>query len=155
MARKFHSPQQLEKQLTTIMDNVIRTELKEAIVEIWLQVQQEEVYDAYPSPARYNRRGDEGGLADPDNIDIVDTIGFKNGVQYVLENITEGAGDSVGEKINALIEGKGGFAGDPQKGMPARPYTEEAVQIINENPSSVKDALVKGFARHGIKINVT
>lgn len=154
MARKFHSPQQLEKHLTMVMDNVIRTELKEAIVDIWLQVQQERVYDVY-SPTRYERRGDEGGLADPDNIDIVDTIGFKNGVQYVLENITEGAGDSVGEKINALIEGKEGFMKGVGGALPARPYTEEAVQIINENPSSVKDALVKGFARHGIKINVT
>lgn len=153
---KFETPKQLQTYLTKVIDDVIRNEVKTAIVEIWLAVQEERVYGTYENPSRYNRRREDGGLADPDNIVFADVQGFKNGMSYVLENITTGAGwdDYVGKKINALIEGEAGFAGDPVTGMPPRPYTEEAVGIINSNPTAMKDALNKGFARHGIRITI-
>lgn len=149
----FKNPKQLELHLNKVIDDIIRHEVKDAIVEIWLEVQKERVYDVY-DPIQYERRGSDGGLADPENIVFADFQKFKGGLSYVLENITEGAGDVVGEKINALIEGTDGFAGDPVTGMPARPYTEEAVSLIKSHPTAMKTALSQGFARHGIKTTI-
>lgn len=149
----FKNPKQLELHLNTVIDDIIRHEVKDAIVEIWLEVQKERVYKTY-DPIQYDRRLEDGGLADPDNIVFADFQKFKGGLHYVLENITEGAGDVVGKKINALIEGEAGFAGDPVTGMPPRPYTEEAVRLINSHPTAMKTALTQGFARHGIKTTI-
>lgn len=150
---KFNTPKQLESHLINVIDDIIRNEVKETIVKIWLEVQKERVYKSY-DPIQYDRRKDEGGLADPENIDFVDVQKFKGGLHHVLENLTEGAGDAVGAKINALIEGQAGFAGDPVAGMPPRPYTEEAVGLINSHPTAMKTALSQGFARHGIKTTI-
>lgn len=149
----FKNPRQLELHLNKVIDDIIRHEVKDTIVEIWLEVQKERVYKTY-DPIQYDRRLEDGGLADPENIVFVDFQKFKGGLSYVLENITEGAGDVVGEKINALIEGEAGFAGDPVTGMPPRPYTEEAVSLIKSHPTAMKTALSQGFARHGIKTTI-
>lgn len=151
----FKNPKQLELHLNTVIDDIIRHEVKDTIVEIWLEVQKERVYDTY-DPVRYSRRREDGGLADPENIEFTDIQKFKGGLHYVLENLTTGAGwdDYVGKKINALIEGEAGFAGDPVTGMPPRPYTEEAVRLINSHPTAMKTALTQGFARHGIKTTI-
>lgn len=149
----FKNPKQLELHLNKVIDDIIRHEVKDVIVEIWLEVQKERVYKTY-DPIQYDRRLEDGGLADPDNIVFADFQKFKGGLHYVLENITEGAGDVVGKKINALIEGTDGFAGDPVTGMPARPYTEEAVSLIKSHPTAMKTALSQGFARHGIKTTI-
>lgn len=149
----FKNPRQLELHLNKVIDDIIRHEVKDTIVEIWLEVQKERVYKTY-DPIQYDRRLEDGGLADPDNIVFADFQKFKGGLSYVLENITEGAGDVIGEKINALIEGQADFAGDPATGMPARPYTEEAVSLIKSHPTAMKTALSQGFARHGIKTTI-
>lgn len=149
----FKNPRQLELHLNTVIDDIIRHEVKDTIVEIWLEVQKERVYDVY-DPIRYERRGSDGGLADPENIVFADFQKFKGGLHYVLENITEGAGDAVGEKINALIEGADGFMNGEGGPMPARPYTEEAVSLIKSHPTAMKTALSQGFARHGIKTTI-
>lgn len=149
----FKNPRQLELHLNTVIDDIIRHEVKDVIVEIWLEVQKERVYDVY-DPIRYERRGSSGGLADPENIVFADFQKFKGGLSYVLENITEGAGDAVGEKINALIEGTDGFMNGLGGALPARPYTEEAVSLIKSHPTAMKTALSQGFARHGIKTTI-
>ena len=150
---EFKTPKSLERHLMNVIDDVIRNEVQQTIIEIWLAVQEERVYATY-EPTDYTRRGSQGGLADPENIEFVDIQKFKNELQYVLENITKGAGDVLGEKINALIEGKDGFAGDPYAGMPARPYTQEAIEIINSHPTAMRSALTRGFARHKLSITV-
>lgn len=149
----FKNPKQLELHLNKVIDDIIRHEVKDTIVEIWLEVQKERVYDVY-DPIQYERRGSDGGLADPENIVFADFQKFKGGLSYVLENITEGAGDAVGEKINALIEGTDGFMNGESGPMPARPYTEEAVSLIKSHPTAMKTALSQGFARHGIKTTI-
>lgn len=152
---KFDTPKQLKSYLTMVIDDIIRNEVRETIVDIWLKVQAERVYGTY-IPKEYVRRREDGGLADPDNIEFADVQSFKNSVNYVLENITIGNGwdDYVGRKINALIEGASGFAGDPATGMPPRPYTEEAIGVINSHPTAMKEALSKGFARHGVRVTI-
>lgn len=149
----FKNPRQLELHLNTVIDDIIRHEVKDTIVEIWLEVQKERVYDVY-DPIKYERRGSDGGLADPENIVFADFQKFKGGLSYVLENITEGAGDAVGEKINALIEGTDGFMNGDSGSLPARPYTEETVSLIKSHPTAIKTALSQGFARHGIKTTI-
>lgn len=152
--KSFNTPKQLETHLLKVINDVIQTEVKDTIIQIWLAIQKERVYDVY-EPEYYRRREHFGGLADEDNIIFTDIQKFKTDLDYTLENITTGAGDAIGQKINALIEGKAGFAGDPATGMAPRPYTEEAVEIINTHPSAMKLALTRGFARHGIQITVS
>lgn len=150
---EFKTPKQLETYLLKVINDVIQTEVKEIIIQIWLAIQKERVYDVY-EPEYYKRREHFGGLADEDNIIFTDIQKFKTDLDYTLENITTGAGDAIGQKINALIEGKAGFAGDLATGMPPRPYTQEAIEIINSHPTAMKSALTRGFARHKLSITV-
>lgn len=150
--QSFSNPNQLQKYLSQVIEKVMLNEVTEEVIDIWLEHQQEIVYKAY-EPRKYVRRRTDGGLADPTNIypDIQKKV---NGdMQIILENLTE-AKDDVGKLLNALIEGSDGYAGNPSEGKPARPYTSETYQFIISNPQRIRAAIIAGFAKHGIKVNV-
>lgn len=151
MKRQFKNPKQLERYLETVVHDVIMTEVLDAMIDIWLQKLEENVYDDY-EPRRYKRRATEGGLLDRRNIEITAEKG-RSAFKYTLENMTQGAVDT-DVLINQLIESEAGFAGDPDRGMPPRPYTDEAIEIINSNPESIRMAFRRGFARHGVSIRM-
>lgn len=152
-SRSYTSLSHLHRDLSKIIADVVLTDVRDEIVRIWLEHQAERVYDTY-DPMRYERRADKGGLADPQNIETQISGAVTKELYVTLENITTGATDHVGKFINDLIEGKQGFAGDPNLGMPPRPYTEFAIEEIQKNPIRLQKAIIKGFARHGIKVTV-
>lgn len=150
--RKYTSIRQLQMDLGKIVADVVLNEVRDEIVEVWLMHQAELVYEQY-TPSWYQRRLDEGGLADPSNIETYIRGAVTKELQISLENVTRGSSDAT-VLINRLIEGSSGYAGDPAMGMPPRPYTEPTIAYLKANPGHINDAIRKGFARHGIKIRV-
>lgn len=152
----FRNTAEMQIYLEKIMRDVMREDVIPVIVNEWLEVQDERVYNSY-SPYQYERRGATGGLADPNNIQVSEHK-VNSVSSFVLENITKGNGwDSWnGRLINDLIEGADGFAGNPATGMPARPYTEEAVANLKSGVSrnELLHAIESGFAKRGININI-
>lgn len=65
------------------------------------------VYDVYPSPYRYKRRGESGGLADRDHFKV---RALNGGLAYEIENITPGKNN---KNINVaeLVYGGDGYKG--------------------------------------------
>lgn len=152
----FRNTAEMQIYLEKIMRDVMREDVIPVIVNEWLEVQDERVYNSY-SPFEYERRGSTGGLADPNNIQVSEHK-VNSVSSFVLENITKGNGwdNWNGKLINDLIEGADGFAGNPANGMPARPYTEEAVANLKSGVSrnELLHAIEKGFAKRGININI-
>lgn len=152
----FRNTAEIQFYLEKIMREVMREDIIPVIINEWLEVQEERVYNSY-SPFEYERRGKSGGLADPNNIQISEHK-VNSVSSFVLENITKGNGwdNWNGKLINDLIESEVGFAGNPSNGMPARPYTEEAVANLKSGVSrnEVLQAIESGFAKRGININI-
>ena len=153
MVRQYQNLTQLHRDLSKIIADVVLVDLRDEIVRIWLEHQAELVYDTY-DPIQYVRRADQGGLADPENIESFISGAVTKELHVRLENMTHPVHDAAGQFLNRLIEGKEGFAGDPNMGMPARPYTQPAIEYMQKNPARLKKVITEGFMRHGIRVNI-
>lgn len=111
------------------------------------------VYDAH-DPKEYNRREEEGGLADIRNYAITD-FGVRDGKAYlVFENLTQGNDnlrtvyltDTIEEGIKSNWGNPDGVWSNP------RPFVTETVRALRENPQELLDAIKKGFEQQGMKV---
>lgn len=151
--RQYQNISQVSNAMGIVVADVVMNEVRDAIVKVWLDHQDELVYGVY-DPMQYVRRGEQGGLADESNIEEIVTGSVNKELEMILTNTTRGANDAAGRFINELIEGTAGFAGDPETGMPPRPYTEPAIRYLQSNRDIISNAIRAGFARHGIPVRV-
>ncbi len=150
----FKNLKEMELYIQYAIEEVIEKELFPVVRDTWLEFQHDNVYEVY-NPIKYKRRGTNEGLADPDNIVMLDPKKSKELTEFVMVNIATGATEDFEDVlINKLIEGEDGFAGNPLTGMPARPYTEEAVDFLAKGigRNIVKQALHDGLMKRGINI---
>lgn len=153
----FNNLTELQGYLVNVITDVIKNEVADAVRKEWISIMEKNVYDAY-QPFQYQRRGSQGGLADPKNIQIVNKKVAKDNALFVLENMTKGNGwdDFAGKLINSMIESESGFAGNPKTGMPARPFTEEAYAFMTTGigRNTILQALNDGLVRRGIQVKM-
>lgn len=103
--------------------------------EIEREVIEEVVYNQY-EPREYQRRMDEGGLTDKDNMQEV-IVNKSNGVDIIVTNITRGNSAYSGAEgytkgcISDIIEEGNGYGYDLDSYIGARPFNETAQNIIN------------------------
>src|SRR5699024_6095442 len=151
--RQYQNISQVSNAMGIVVADVVMNEVRDAIVKVWLDHQDELVYGVY-DPMQYVRRGEQGGLADESNIEEIVTGSVNKELEMILTNTTRGANDAAGRFINELIEGTAGFAGDPETGMPPRAYTDPAIRYLQSNRDIISNAIRAGFARHGIPVRV-
>ena len=137
----------------------LKEELKDitpAIAEEMKNIEQEVinevVYDAY-SPTYYERRYEDGGLGDKENMkhDIEETA---NGFNITVKNITKGHdgyymadGHTDGYIADIIEEGKGyGYGLDDVIG--SRPFTEISQNVIDYT-DRIDNVINKEFKRKG------
>lgn len=149
--KPYRNLEAVEQAIGMLLYDIILNDLKDELVDIWFEHQQELVYDQY-EPEEYVRRYSSGGLADRDNIRELVAGSITKELQVFLDNVTTGADSHMNELINHLIEGTDGFAGDPATGMPARPYTQAAIEYVHSNPNRIKAVLQAGFAKRGVNV---
>ena len=77
---------ELEKELYKRINIALDTEVADTVKEVMTDHIIQDVYDAY-EPTAYQRRYDDGGLLDPDN--IIATLG--NNGEMLVQNITLGS----------------------------------------------------------------
>lgn len=96
---------------------------------------QSEVYSKYPRPRFYERRGLNGGLADPDNVERVSFEIGSNAIKLVYENTTEGADTLKGESLTEVIEEgiKDAWANPNGVWSEPRPFIEPAIKDLKES----------------------
>ncbi|MEJ7218480.1 hypothetical protein [Staphylococcus gallinarum] len=153
----FKNLSELNAHISIALQDVIQNEVANAVRKEWIASMEKNVYDPY-KPKKYSRRSTDGGLSDPNNIQIVKESHAKDHALFILENLTRGNGwdDYAGKLINSMIEGSDGFAGNPVIGMPARPYTEDAVDFMTRGigRNTILEALNSGLAKRGLNINI-
>lgn len=150
--------EQIAARLRPKIDDALRHEVADAVVEAEVQAIEENVYGVY-SPKMYDRRGDMGGFADPHNIEATVSNG-KLKVRNVTEPNPGGTLDNArvttGKHLDQLIaygHGSGGFYDFPKGGasfMAPRPFVEKTVDDLRRRNAHV-EALKDGLKRLGIK----
>ena len=109
-------------------------ELKEAVNQ-----GSKQIYDEF-EPMTYQRRYEEGGFGDTDNIDMeVEVTG--NGVEVTLTNNTLANGDNEGEYLDYYID-NGIY--EWNRKPPERHFMEYSKNIIEEN-DLIKKIIKKGL----------
>lgn len=153
----FNNLSELNLYVSQVLTDVVKNEVAEAVRKELIASMEQNVYTPY-SPKKYSRRSSDGGLSDPNNIQIVKEAHAKDYAHFIIENITKGNGwdDYSGKLINSMIEGSDGFAGNPVIGMPARPYTEDAYDFMTRGigRNTILEALNSGLAKRGINIKI-
>lgn len=156
---EFKSLDKLKAYLQGKINDVLLNQTGEYIKELELTYIDELVYNSY-TPSMYNRRGDKGGLKDPDNINI----DLKSDGVLVVSNNTPFSQEPVsanrGNELIGLIEyGSGGYkdyayeyinkTGDSSYAKP-RPVIAETINYLRDG--DLANDIQKGLKRLGLNV---
>lgn len=131
------------------LERVLADEMSSAVMT--------EVYNAYPHPPTYDRRGNAGGLADTRNMVISNVVVEGNSVRLSFENLTEGSDNMKDLYITDTIE-EGIRANWDTPGAPGTPYSEprpfvaETIRRLKENPMGMIIAIKSGLREKGMRV---
>lgn len=152
---------ELKKHLQEKINNVLLNQTGEYIKEMELTLIDSLVYDSY-EPTKYKRREENGGLKDPNNIEVrLDADGIlvvSNNTPFSQEPITANQGN---ELIGLIEYGSGGYkdyayeyiskSGDSPYTYP-RPVISETAEFVREN---LADDIQIGLRRIGLNVKKT
>ena len=157
------SQQDLKKFNTMIVNQFLKDlysvlsskECENHFAKLMQQSVQEEVYDRY-DPASYERRGEDGGLKDPNNYNYSVSIST-DGIRVFMKNMTRGVGRAfyIDECIvTGLADGKNFYEYGAISRMGTFPrdfYTY--MEILVEDDTTLKSIINKQMKRKGWKLN--
>lgn len=127
------------------VERILANTMSQAVIDV--------VYTHY-EPEVYERRMDDEGLSDIRNMSVVDW-GITNKSAYLIfENLTEGNDSQAGKYITDMIENgienmwnKTGVWSEP------RPFVEETIRRLKENPQELVEAIKNEFRARGMKFS--
>lgn len=160
--------QALKKAVASVqskVDSALANEVTEAVRAEELQQIKKEVYGKY-EPRKYSRRGDMGGLADPENI-----VGKVSGGKLTVENVTDPNPAGVlaadrnkvtthGKNLPGLIEHGHGWNGNKydfprdRAYMKPRPFTAATIKMLKYDGAAIS-ALAAGLRRQKLQVEVS
>lgn len=134
----------LDAALKSIMENEVFVLARDAIIASVFS----EVYGKY-EPSEYQRRYDSGGLADPNNIVMVESQATADGYEIAVQNQTRDDYDH--RLIAPIVESGEGYEWEQSriyKMQPyPRPFHEKAEEMIGDG--LLDNALERGFRARG------
>lgn len=142
----FKTMKELEKYINANLKQVLADDVGKGVVRPKIKENiQTEVYDKYEQPVVYERRKDDGGLTDDDNITV--TMVDDNTVSIESSRMDDG------RNVGLVVETGEGYNEDwyfpyTHKG---RPYMQKTKDDLMSD-GSVKRALVQGMKRKGFDI---
>lgn len=150
------------KQLIAKIDNAMTKEVFEEVRDEEAATIYGEVYRVY-TPRAYRRRGEYGGLGDPQNIQIHGGAA-KDGVMIVVNTTEPNPGGCVdndqvttGKNLPELVEYGDGYKSfnydfpSRRRYMKPRPFTAKTIEHLKESRAHV-DALKNGLKRQGFNV---
>lgn len=141
----------LQKNIHQVMNR--SAELERVLAETMSSSVFDVVYKAY-EPQSYERRGDDGGLSDTRNMEIISVDVVNGGVQLVFENLTEGADSMSGKFItDTIVEGikeNWNHPGSPYSDP--RDFVAETVRRLQANPTELVQAIKNGLTTKGFNV---
>lgn len=132
-----------EKRLLNAVADAINNEVADAVKEKLTESVQNRVYAAY-TPANYNRRGGNGGLADKENYHHT-MAASGNKIVLAVSNDTTGNPDR-SIFITNIIETGAGYNWNGI--VPARPFMDEGLQDGISN-GDIENALAAAIKKRG------
>lgn len=116
------------------------------------------VYNVF-TPTEYERRGNDDGFSDMNNMQFTSVDVSNGAVRFVFENTTEGNDSMSGQELTDMFEtGKGKWDNpnvvDNQGRVNSapRPFIDDTISELNQNKTQLQDALKKDLAKLGFKV---
>lgn len=103
--------------------------------EILLEAIDEEVYKGAFQPNVYERRGENGGYKDRENLKTFIDDSYEDKIVFLTENVTTGSHDMYGNRIDAVIEYGEGYTWNRQP--PPRPVFATAKEKLVEKKNEI------------------
>lgn len=156
---KYTDLSQLIKGVVKDINNINfnNSHLKEETAETMREVIQDNVYAAF-TPEEYQRRGDDGGFSDTDNMVFTDVQTSGNKVNLTFENITEGNDSMSGKRLDELFENGNGVwdkvVVDNQGRVNTEPreFIEDTVNELNRKKDKLLNATKKDLKSKGFNV---
>ena len=158
----IHNPRQLEGYVTNKLANELffSSNLQDTIVEKMQEKIISNVYDAY-EPSHYERRGNNDGFSDMDNMEFtsVDVVGGT--VRLVFENTTDkNFGKQTDKTLTEIFEEghrESWYNADQTDKhgrvvSKARPFIEETVESLNNSKGELVNALKRDLRSLGFEV---
>lgn len=145
---------ELERQLAPQLLDAIGADdsLRQLVANTVSKHVQSDVYTPY-EPAEYKRRGIDGGLADPDNVERTGISASNSSIYLRYENITEGVDSLKGKEITDTIEEgirENWMNPDGVWSLP-RPFIEPATEEL-KNSNKLRNQLVTVLRSAGLDV---
>ena len=154
---------ELRRQITAALNETLRKEVVDVVKKTEQKHVQQDVYDAYPNPKRYDRREEDGGLKDPRNmvvtehelgVDIDNKTPFNNDYDH-LNDPRYVPPPNYGNGLEYLVEYGQGGQKTYHYNYPAgeftnpRPFIHNTVDELKQGV--LRQTLIDGLRARGIQ----
>lgn len=154
---KFRNLDELEEYIREQLKESLSEDVVQTVKEVEIDEIEDKVYNVYPNPQQYQRRGSNGGLLDIEN--IVATPIF-NGNYFSIKNLTKKY--QINEYLAPLIEfGHNRAVALGYRGydferyglayMNPRPFTQSTIDRLERSKEHVK-AMKEGMKARGFRV---
>lgn len=154
---------ELRRQITAALNETLRKEVVDVVKKTEQKHVQQDVYDAYPNPKRYDRREEDGGLKDPRNMAVTE---YELGVDIDNKTSFNGGYDNMrskwyvpppnyGNELEYLVEyGEGGtdkyhYNYPTGEFTNPRPFIHNTVDELRQGV--LRQTLIEGLRARGIQ----
>lgn len=132
--------------------------LRDETADAMREIIQMNVYDAF-KPEQYERREDDGGFSDTNNMLFTDSHKTNNSVILTFENITRGNDSMSDERLDDLFENGNGTWENPdvydeygRKNSTPRPFIEDTIDELNYRRDELTNAMKKDLKNLGFDV---
>jgi len=151
---KYNSLNDIQKNLAyDILNKATQSDtLRQIIAQKESKNVEKHVYQAYKAK-EYDNRGLSGGLADPDNVELVSAGSNGVGVKLVYENTTEGVDTLRGEELaDTIIEGKAeNFANPNGDWAESRDFITPTIEELKQG-NDLRNGLIDLLRQSGYQV---
>jgi len=151
---KYSSLNDIQKNLTAdILSKATQSDiLRQIVAQTESKNVDKYVYQAYKAQ-EYDNRGLSGGLADPDNVELVSAGSNGVSVKLIYENTTEGVDTLQGEDLaDTIIEGKAeNFANPNGKWANKRDFITPTIEELKQG-NDLRSGLIDLLRQSGYQV---
>ena len=155
MAKVCNDLQELHNEIMKRVNKSLQKDVGEKVKEIMLEHIEEDVYNAY-EPETYVRRGDNGGISDPENIIIKaefdGAISIENitvGREFYFDNREPVRSKNADSYITPIIERGRGY--DYWSKSFPRPFIKNTAEELKKS-NVIKETLKEGLKKQGLEV---
>lgn len=148
---QFKNLADMQKGLISIIQDALVTtdDVRSEVARVESKAVEEYVYAKY-TPEQYRRRGLNGGLSDPDNLELTEDGNNGKTIRLAFENTTMGNDSMEGEYIADGIETGEGMDWEKEgEWSNPRPFLNHATEMLKSN-DNLRQSVIKSLKSKNI-----